>query len=116
VAGEVAAEERDREKYACERVAYRNRDRIRPTYHHANIAGADGYVEDLEPVAELSGGDAEILEAIEAFEGKYGRGSFRWDRASCKELFYSGPIRGFWPEADELRRIRECLELSRGAA
>jgi hypothetical protein len=108
VAGEVAAEERDREKYARERVAYRNRDRVRPTYHHANIAGADGYIEDLEPVAELSGGDAGILEAIEAFEGKYGRGSFRWDRASCKELFYSSP-EGIWPEHEELRRIRDYL-------
>ena len=115
VAGEVAAEERDREKYARERVAYRNRDGVRPTYHHANIAGADGYVEDLEPFAELSGGDAEILEAIEAFEGKFGRGAFRWDRASCKELFYSSP-EGIWPESEELRRIRDYLAATEGTA
>jgi hypothetical protein len=53
-----------------------------------------------------------------AFEDKYGRGSFRWDRASCKELFYSGPIGSFWPEREELQRIRDYLTLrgTRGAA
>jgi len=115
VSGEVAAEERDREKYAREREAYRNRDRVRLTYHHANIAGADGCIEDLERVGDLSEADGKTLKAIEAFEGKYGRGSFRWDRASCKELFYSSP-EGIWPEPEELRRIREYLALSRGAA
>jgi len=64
----------------------------------------------------LSEADRRTLEAIEAFEGKYGRGSFRWDGPSCKELFYSGPIGGFWPEHDELQRIREYLAPSRGAA
>lgn len=49
VAGEVAAEERDREKYARESDAYRNRHRVKPAYHHANV-GADGYIEDLSPV------------------------------------------------------------------
>ena len=115
VSGEVAAEERDREEYAREGEAYRNRDRVRLTYHHANIAGADGHMEDLERVGDLSEADRRTLEAIEAFEDKYGRGSFRWDRASCKELFYSGPIGGFWPEHDELQRIREYLAPSRGA-
>jgi len=103
------------EQHAREREGYRNRTANPADPHYANV-GADGYIKDLEPVAELSRGDAEILEAIEAFVGKYGRGSFCWDRASCKALFYSGPIRGFWPEPDELRRIREYLELSRGAA
>jgi hypothetical protein len=116
VAGEVAAEERDREKYAREREAYRNRDWVKLTYHHANIVGVDGHIEDLKPIANLSEADSRTLQAIEAFEGKFGRGSFRWDRASCKELFYSGPIRGFWPEPDELRRIREYLMLVRSAA
>jgi Bifunctional DNA primase/polymerase, N-terminal/Primase C terminal 1 (PriCT-1) len=49
VAGEVAAEERDRGKYARERDAYRNRHRVKTAYHHANV-GADGYIEDLSPV------------------------------------------------------------------
>jgi hypothetical protein len=115
VSGEVAAEERDREKYAREREAYRNRDRVSLTYHHANIAGADGHIEDLERVGELSEADSRTLEAIEAFEGKYGRGSFRWDRASCKELFYSSPG-GIWPESEELRRIRDYLTATRGEA
>jgi hypothetical protein len=74
-------------------------------------------VEDLERIGStLSESDSRILEAIEAFEGKYGRGSFRWDRASSKELFYSGPIEGFWPEPEELRRIRDYLEATRGVA
>jgi hypothetical protein len=55
------------------------------------------------------------MEAIEAFENKYGRGSFRWDRASCKELFYSSP-EGIWPEPEELRRIRDYLSATAGAA
>jgi hypothetical protein len=115
VSGEVAAEERDREKYAREREAYRNRDRVRLTYHHANIAGADGHIENLERVGDLSEADGKTLKAIEAFEGKYGRGSFRWDRASCKELFYSSP-EGIWPEPEELRRIRDYLSATEGAA
>jgi hypothetical protein len=73
-----------KEQHARERDAYRNRDRLRLTYHHANIPGADGFIEDLERLGELSEADSRTLEAIEAFEGKYGRGSFRWDRASCK--------------------------------
>jgi hypothetical protein len=78
--------------------------------HWTNNPDADGHVEDLERIGTaLSESDGRILEAIEAFEGKYGRGSFRWDRASCKELFYSGPIEGCWPEPGELRRIRDYL-------
>jgi hypothetical protein len=103
------------EQHARERDGYRNRDRVRLTYHHANIAGADGHIEDLERVGELSEADRRTLEAIEVFEGKYGRGSFRWDRASCKELFYSTPD-GIWPEPEEMRRIREYLAPSREAA
>jgi len=115
VSGEVAAEECDRGKYAREREAYRNRNRVRLTYHHANIAGADGCIEDLERVGDLSEADRRTLEAIRAFEGKYGRGSFRWDRASCKQLFYSSP-EGIWPEPEELRRIRDYMTANQGAA
>src|SRR5215217_1238984 len=115
VSGEVAAEECDRGKYAREREAYRNRNRVRLTYHHANIAGADGCIEDLERVCDLSEADRRTLEAIRAFEGKYGRGSFRWDRASCKQLFYSSP-EGIWPEPEELRRIRDYMTANQGAA
>jgi hypothetical protein len=107
-----------KEQHAGERDAYRNRDRLRLTYHHANIPGADGFIEDLERIGELSEADSRTLEAIGAFEDKYGRGSFRWDRASCKELFYSRPIGGFWPGREELQRIRDYLALrgTRGAA
>jgi len=85
--------------------------------HWTNNPEADGHVEDLEHIeTALSESDGRILEAIEAFEGKYGRGSFRWDRASSKELFYSGPIEGFWPEPEELRRIRDYLVATKGVA
>jgi len=85
--------------------------------HWTNNPEADGHVEDLEHIGStLSESDSRILEAIEAFEGKYGRGSFRWDRASSKELFYSGPVEGFWPEPEELRRIRDYLVATRGVA
>jgi hypothetical protein len=97
--------------------AFQNRHRVESSRHWVNVPGADGHVEDLERIGStLSESDSRILEAIEAFEGKYGRGSFRWDRASSKELFYSGPIEGFWPEPEELRRIRDYLEATRGVA
>jgi hypothetical protein len=85
--------------------------------HWINKPGADGHIEDLQRIGGvLSDEDRRTLDAIEAFERKYGRSSFRWDRASCKELFYSGPIRGFWPEPEELQRIRDYLVATRGAA
>jgi hypothetical protein len=104
------------EQHAREREGYRNRAANPADPHYANV-GADGHIEDLKPIAgTLSEADSRTLEAIEAFEGKYGPGSFRWDRASCKELFYSGPIEGFWPELEELRRIRDYLTANEAAA
>jgi hypothetical protein len=103
------------EQHARERDGYRNRGANPADVHYANV-GADGFIEDLERLGELSEADSRTLEAIEAFEDKYGRGSFRWDRASCKELFYSGPIEGFWPEPEELRRIQDYLAATEGAA
>jgi Domain of unknown function (DUF3854) len=114
--GEIEAEEHARRRYRDKSRAYHNREQVESTHHYVNIPGTDGHVEDLEHIAEaLSEADRRTLEAIEEFEGKYGRGSFRWDRASCKALFYSSP-EGIWPEPEELRRIREYLALSRGAA
>jgi hypothetical protein len=114
--GEIEAEEHARRRYRDKSRAYHNRREVEPTHHYVNIPGADGHVEDLEHIAEaLSEADSRILEAIEAFEDKYGRGSFRWDRASCKELFYSSPG-GIWPEPEELRRIRDYLTATRGEA
>jgi hypothetical protein len=103
-----------REQHARERDGYRNRSANPADAHYANV-GADGHIEDLERIGELSEADRRTLEAIEAFEGKYGRGSFRWDRASCKGLFYSSP-EGIWPEPEELRRIRDYLAATAGAA
>ncbi len=115
--GEVEAEELARRRYKQKSRGYHNRQQVEPTHHHVNIPGADGHVEDLERIGSvLSKTDSRTLEAIRAFEDKYGRGAFRWDRASCKELFYSGPIEGFWPEPEELRRIRDYLTATKGAA
>jgi len=102
------------EQHARERDGYRNRAASYADPHYVNV-GADGYIGDLERVGELSETDIRTLEAIEAFEGRYGRGSFRWDRASCKELFYSSS-EGIWPEPEELRRIRDYLAATAGAA
>jgi hypothetical protein len=114
--GEIEAEEHARRRYRDKSRAYHNRQQVEPTRHYVNILGADGHIEDLEHIAEaLSEADSRTLEAIEAFERKYGRGSFRWDRASCKELFYSSRG-GIWPEPEELRRIRDYLTATRGEA
>jgi hypothetical protein len=103
------------EQHARERDGYRNRAASYADPHYVNV-GADGYIEDLKRIgSEFSEDDIRTLEAIEAFEGKYGRGSFRWDRASCKQLFYSSP-EGIWPEPEELRRIRDYLAATAGAA
>jgi hypothetical protein len=104
-----------KEQHARERDGYRNRAAKPADPHYANV-GADGYIEDLERVGGLSDTDSRTLEAIRTFEAKHGRGAFRWDRASCKQLFYSGPIGGFWPEPEELRRIRDYLTANEGAA
>jgi Domain of unknown function (DUF3854) len=114
--GEIKAEEHARRRYRDKSRAYHNRLQVESSHHYVNIPGTDGHVEDLEHIAgALSEADSRILEAIETFEDKYGRGSFRWDRASCKELFYSSP-EGIWPEAEELRRIRDYLTATRGEA
>jgi hypothetical protein len=114
--GEIEAEEHARRRYRDKSRAYHNRQEVESTHHYVNIPGTDGHVEDLEPIAiALSEANIRTLEAIEAFEDKYGRGSFRWDRASCKELFYSSP-EGIWPEPEELRRIRDYLTATRGEA
>jgi DNA-binding transcriptional ArsR family regulator len=114
--GEIEAEEHARRRYRDKSRAYHNRQQVEPTRHYVNILGADGHIEDLEHIAEaLSEADSRTLEAIEAFERKYGRGSFRWDRVSCKELFYSSRG-GIWPEPEELRRIRDYVTATRGEA
>ena len=109
--GEIECEKQDRERHRLQREAFRNRARVKESRHWVNV-GADGATEDLERIGPLSQADAEILEAIRAFEDKYGRGSFRWDRASCKAMFYSGPISGLWPDLEELARIRAYVEVT----
>ncbi len=116
---EAGAETVARRRLTAKGKAYQewNRGALQVSGHWINNTDADGHIEDLELIgSELSEADSRTLEAIEAFEDKYGRGSVPWDRASCKELFYSGPIEGFWPEREELRRIRDYLAATDGAA
>jgi hypothetical protein len=113
---EVEAEEQARKRCRRRSQAYRSRERVKITPHWTQNPEAAGAVEDLERVedvieAGLSEGDRRALEAIEAFEGEYGRGSFKWNHSGAKEMFYSGPIPGLWPDLDQLRRIREHLDL-----
>lgn len=113
VGGEVASDEAAVEDLKLRRKAYHNRHKVIPSQHWTNSPDADGAVEALEtasPGRDLSPEDAEVLAAIEAFEGKYGRDTFRWDRSSSKALFYAGPISGYWPEPDQLLRIRHHVE------
>jgi hypothetical protein len=108
-----------RQRLEARGMAFRewSRGTLQVSSHWTNNPDADGHIEDLEHVGTtLSESDGRTLEAIEAFEDRHGRGSFRWDRASCKELFYSGPIKGFWPEPGELRRIRDYLLATGGVA
>jgi hypothetical protein len=112
VGGEIECEKQDRERHRRQREAFRNRARVKESRHWVNV-GADGATEDLERIGPLSQADAEILDAIRAFEDKYGGGSFRWDRASCKEMFYSGPT-GLWPDLEQLARIRAYVEAAGG--
>jgi hypothetical protein len=115
---EVGAETVARRRLSAKGKAYQrwSHGQLRVSAHWANNPEADGQVEDLERTGgPLSGADQRTLEAIEAFEQRYGRGAFRWDRASCKELFYSS-TEGIWPEPEELRRIRDYLTVTRGEA
>ena len=112
---EAGAETVARRRLTAKGKAYQewNRGALQVSGHWTNNPDADGHTEDLELIgSELPEAESRTLEAIEAFEDKYGRGSFRWDRASCKQLFYSGPIEGFWPEPEELRRIRDYLTVA----
>ncbi len=63
----------------------------------------------VERVGTLLPEDVAVMEAIEAFEVKHGPGSFKWNQAGAKELFYSVPG-GHWPLPNQLRRIREHVE------
>jgi hypothetical protein len=112
---EVEAENHARERCRRRSRAYRSRERSKATSHWTQNPEASGAVEDLERVedvvnAGLSEDDRRALEAIEAFEDKHGRGSFKWNDSGTKELFYSGPV---WRDirTDQLRRIRGHLGL-----
>jgi hypothetical protein len=98
--------------------AYRKRLERKPTPHWTQRREVSGAVEDLERVEDivargLSEEDRRALDAIEALEKRDGRGSFGWDHASCKRMFYMGPIPGVWPDSGQLKRIRDYLEASK---
>jgi hypothetical protein len=115
---EAGAETVTRRRLSAKSKAYREWEsgKRQVSAHWVNNHNADGHIQDLQRIGgDLSEEDRRTLDAIETFEQRYGRGSFRWDRASCKELFYSSP-EGIWPEPEELRRIRDYLTVTDGAA
>jgi hypothetical protein len=115
---EAGAETVTRRRLSAKSKAYREWEsgKRQVSAHWVNNPNADGHIQDLQRIGgDLSEEDRRTLDAIETFEQRYGRGSFRWDRASCKELFYSSP-EGIWPEPEELRRIRDYLTVTDGAA
>jgi hypothetical protein len=89
--GEVAAYRRDAARYARESEAYRNRRSVRSDPVPQN-ARADGFIGELErvepeseasPTAALSEEETADLDAILAYERRYGPGSFGWNRAAA---------------------------------
>ena len=68
------------------------------------------------PTASLTDGEMADLDAILAYELAHGSGSFGWDRASCKRLFYGGPVRGRWPDPETLARIKAAYDELEGVA
>ncbi|MDP8951562.1 MAG: hypothetical protein M3N18_04875, partial [Actinomycetota bacterium] len=62
------------------------------------------------PTASLTDEEMADLGAILAYELAHGTGSFGWDRASCKRLFYGGPVRGRWPDAEALVRLKAAYD------
>jgi DNA-binding transcriptional ArsR family regulator len=109
-AGEIAAFRRDMLRFALESEAYLRRHEVTPEPVPKRPDPRDiSHLAHPDPL-ELEPGDLDALEAIRVFEKKYGPGAFRWNQTGCKELFYSGPIPGFWPEPAQLRRIRDYLE------
>ncbi len=90
-----------RELVALARRQISEHRRKHPPNHPPRIRG--------ERVGTLLPEDVAVLEAIEAFEVKHGPGSFKWNQAGAKELFYS-VAGGHWPLPNQLRRIREHVE------
>lgn len=108
-AGEIAAYRRDVERYNREREGYRKRHENKPdpapTQPEMDAARRER--------ALLTAEEAEVADAILAYEERYGGGSFRWDWASCKKLFYKT---GHWPDVRSLKRLRDYLGVPREAA
>jgi hypothetical protein len=87
--GEIALYRRDMAQYNRQRAGYHNRHKHAP----------DPELEPEAPVLpDLSPEAAEAVEAVLAWEAAHG--PFTFDRASWKRLFYRGPIRGVWPDAE----------------
>lgn len=80
--------------------------------HQPEPERADGTISELERVEapELTPSELADLEAIRRYECSHGPGSFLWDQASAKRLFYSAEGRGRWPDPGELERIRAYVD------
>jgi hypothetical protein len=62
---------------------------------------------EVSPTASLTEAEVADLEAILDFELKYGTGSFGWNRAAAKELFYTFDR---WPDPEALERVRAAYD------
>jgi bifunctional DNA primase/polymerase-like protein/primase-like protein len=121
---EIEAMWRDMARYDREREAYRRRHENKsdpvPTRREmddrrSERENADGGIFELRPiddVPELKPEESADLEAIRAYELVHGRGSFRWDQASSKRLFYSREGRGRWPNPEILERLQDYLAMT----
>jgi hypothetical protein len=89
----------------------------KPEYPYEGAADPPTEVAADPPTEEptLTPSELNALEAILAYERARGPGSFSWDRAGAKKLFYSKEG-GQWPENDELEHIRDYLAATGGRA
>jgi hypothetical protein len=107
-AEEIDAYRRDMADYNREREGYRNRYRHKPDRSPSTTEMAAARRER----GALTEEEEKDAEAIVAYEERHGGGTFRWDYASCKRLFYKT---GRWPDAELLTRIKAYLGVAREA-
>ena len=119
--GEIESARLQRQRHEREREAYRHRHESHPECapsrsemdaRRRERESADGTISELGCVEapQLTPSELADLEAIRRYECSYGPGSFLWDQASAKRLFYSAEGRGRWPEPGELERIHAYVE------
>lgn len=75
--------------------------------------GSDLLRSKLAASPYLDSEDREALDAIAEFEERFGPGSFTFNRAGAKALFYQVEG-GHWPEGEQLDRLRAYAEAAGG--